>query len=432
MNSWFYKRDTCRLCDSARNECAVPMRPIPIVTPNVDAKSAAQQHVGVQGASVPLALYRCNDCGHVQLLDVVDPNVQYNNFRYTTTISLGLPEHFRKFASEVMTATGTMPGGFVLEIGSNDGTLLRAFKEHGAKVLGVDPAQKIADSATQSGAKTLAAFFTETLARQIRAEYGAADIVIANNTFANIDDLADFAAAVRAVLAPNGLFVFETSYGADVVQKTLIDTVYHEHLSYFMVAPLDRYFSRHGMQLVDIQHIWTKGGSIRGMAKLASGSRVRSQSVDTMMAEEIRLGFDGMAPFRKMSAKVVALSQEIDALVTARVAAGKRVAAYGASVGTVTLIEQFGIGPSLDFVADDNPLCETLGGSNYHIPVLRSEEIYTRNPQTIILLAWRYADTIVGKHRRYIEAGGEFVIPLPEVSIRAGQTADTEVGEAGP
>src|SRR5205807_9909269 len=120
----------------------------------------------------------------------------------------------------------------------------------------IDPARKIAQQATASGVRTLPTFFTEKLASDIRAKHGAADIMIANNTFANLDDLTDFAAAVHALLAPSGVFVFETSYGADVIQKVLIDTIYHEHLSYFMATPLDRYFARHGLQLIDIQHIW--------------------------------------------------------------------------------------------------------------------------------------------------------------------------------
>jgi len=397
----------------------VPLRAIPIVTPNVDAKSAAQQHAGVRDLSVPLALYRCSECHHVQLLDVVDPEVQYNNFRYTTTISLGLPEHFRKFAGEVVAAAGAPAGAFVVEVGSNDGTLLRAFKERGMGVLGIDPARKIAQQATDSGVKTLPTFFTGNLASDIRDEHGAADIMIANNTFANLDDLTDFAAAVRTLLAPSGVFVFETSYGADVVRKVLIDTIYHEHLSYFMAAPLDRYFARHKLQLIDIQHIWTKGGSIRGTVQLAGGPRKRAASVDAMIAEERRLGFQSKAPFEKMDTAVAALQNDVSALVAIRRAAGKRIAAYGASVGTVTLIQQFGIGTALDFVADDNPLCDYLAGSDYRVPVLRSDAIYERKPDTIIVLAWRYADPIMGKHQRYLAQGGEFVIPLPAITVRS-------------
>jgi len=419
MNSWFYKRQACRLCDSTDVECVVPLSEIPIATPNVDVKNATDEFAEVQDLSVPLALYICHSCGHLQLLDVINPDVQYNNFRYTTSISLGLPEHFRKFADEVIAAVAAAPGALVVEVGSNDGTLLRAFKEHGMKVLGIDPAQKIAARASASGVKTLPTFFTETLASEIRAKYGPADLVIANNTFANIDDLTDFAAGVRGILGPSGVFVFETSYGADVVQKTLIDTVYHEHLSYFMVVPLDRYFARHGLELIDVQHIWTKGGSIRGTVQLAGGSRSRAASVDAMIVEEKRLGFDGMAPFRKLSSDVTTLKKEVAALVEARRAAGKRIAGYAASVGTVTLIQLFQLGSVLEFIADDNPLCEYIASADYRIPVVSPELIYERKPDSVIVLAWRYADPIIAKHQRYLMDGGEFIIPLPKVSIRS-------------
>jgi len=423
MPSWFHKRQTCRLCDSTDVECVLPLSEIPIVTPNVDVKNASRQFAGVQGLSVPLGLYLCHDCGHLQLLDVVNPDVQYNNFNYTTSISLGLPEHFRKFADEVISAVGASPGALVVEVGSNDGTLLRAFKERGMNVLGIDPAQRIAAQATENGTKTLATFYTERLAGEIRKEHGPAEILIANNTFANLDDLVDFAAAVRTSLSPSGVFVFETQYGADVVEKTLIDTVYHEHLSYFMAKPLDLYFSRHGMQLIDLQRIWTKGGSIRGTVQLAGGSRPRAASVDALIADEKRFGYDGMAPFRKLADDVAAVKKEVADLVGARKKAGKRIAGYGASVGTVTLIQQFQLGQALDFIADDKPLCEQIAGAGYRIPVVKSEAIYERKPDSIVILAWRYTDPIIGKHQRFLDAGGEFIVPLPKASIRTAQNA---------
>jgi SAM-dependent methyltransferase len=420
MSSWFHRRNSCRLCESSDIECVVPLGETPIVTPNVDGSAAAAQFSGLQGLSVPLGLYLCRDCRHLQLLDVVDPDVQYNSFNYTTSISLGLPEHFRKFADEVITGSGVAPGALVLEIGSNDGTLLRAFKECGMKVLGVDPARKIAAQATANGTKTLATFYTEKLAGEIRAEYGPAEVAIANNTFANLDDLADFAAAVRGSLSPTGVFVFETQYGADVVEKTLIDTVYHEHLSYFMAAPLERYFKRHGLELIDLQRIWTKGGSIRGTAQFAGGPRPRAASVDALIASEKRAGYDGMAPFRKLAANVAAVKKEVAQAVESRLKAGKRLAGYGASVGAVTLIQQFQLGKVLDFIADDKPLCEQIAGAGYRIPVLKSEAIYERKPDAIVVLAWRYTDPIVGKHPRFLASGGEFIVPLPKVSIRSG------------
>ena len=421
MTSWFTKHQTCRLCESADVECVVSLGEVPVGTPNVDAAHTAAQFAGVQGQMVPLGMYVCKGCGHLQLLDVVNPDVQYNNFNYTTSISLGLPEHFRKYAGEVIEAVGAMPGALVLEIGSNDGTLLRALKERGMQVLGVDPAQKIAARATENGTRTVATFYTEKLAGELRREYGPAEIVIANNTFANLDNLIDFAAAVRTSLSPTGVFVFETQYGVDVVEKTLIDTVYHEHLSYFMAGPLSQYFARNGMELIDMQRIWTKGGSIRGTVQLRGGTRRRAASVDALIAKEKAAGYEGMAPYRRLAANVAAVRQEVADLVAARKAARKKVAAYGASVGTVTLIRQFELGQALDFIVDDKPLCEQIAGPDYRIPVLQSAAIYERKPDTIVILAWRYTDSIVARHQRFLDAGGEFVIPLPRMSLRKGK-----------
>src|SRR5262245_42098586 len=151
MNAFFSKRNTCRLCGSRAVEIAVPLSPIPVATPNIDLAAVSRQHAGVAGVAVPMDLYLCRDCGHLQILDVIDPDIQYTNFKYVTSISLGLPEHFRKLADELLTSTGAGAGALVVEIGSNDGTLLRAFKERGLKVLGIDPARETARRATDSG-----------------------------------------------------------------------------------------------------------------------------------------------------------------------------------------------------------------------------------------------------------------------------------------
>jgi len=172
------------------------------------------------------------------------------------------------------------------------------------------------------------------------------------------------------------------------------------------------------MDLIDVRHIWTKGGSIRGTAQLAGGKRPNSPTVDAMVQEEKRLGFDGITPYQRLRSNIDSLRHEVDQQVQSRKNAGKRLAAYGASVGTVTLIQQFGLGASLEFIADDNPLCEFLAGPDYRIPVLPSNAIYERKPDSIIILAWRYTEPIIAKHQRFILGGGEFIIPLPTVSIR--------------
>lgn len=420
MKQYFFRRETCRLCGSRNVPMAVPLEPLPIASPNIGLTGSLAIDQGMR-QTVPLDLYRCGDCGHLQLMSVIDPGVQYNTFLYVTSISLGLTEHFSKMAAELSGLVSDQRAARVVEIGSNDGTLLRFFKDRGMQVLGIDPARATAEAATRTGIKTLPEFFNGALGRRICQEFGAADIVIANNTFANIDDLDEMGVGLKAMLAPRGVFVFETSYGADVVRKNLLDTVYHEHLSYFMVGPLKRYFARHGLDLFDVRQIWTKGGSIRGYVQHADGTRQATGSVEKLIAEEHANGLNTPAPYAAMTQAIAVLKSELNAVLAPHIARKEPIAAYGASVGTITLIQQFNLGGLLDAIFDDNPLQERLAGPDYNIPVLRSELIYDRMPACILVLAWRYAEPIIRKHQAYIDGGGKFVVPMPKVSVIGGR-----------
>jgi SAM-dependent methyltransferase len=418
MSKLSFHRDTCRLCRSRDVELVTPLRPIPMATPNIALEAIGDTADALIRGTAPIDMYLCRECGHFQLLDVIDPEVMYLNFRYTTSISLGLPEHFRTMARDVLDWVGAAPGSSVLEVGSNDGTLLRAFQEQGMQVLGVDPAQKTAQAATASGVETLAAFFTAELGREIRRTRGPAPVVVCNNTLANIDEIDDLTDGIRAVLAPDGVFVFETSYGVDVARKALIDTVYHEHLSYFLVRPLDLFFARHGLELVEVEHIWTKGGSIRCYVQHQGGPRARRPSVDRMIAEEIAGGFDRPEPYQAFGRRVTEIREALHREIARVAPDGSAVAGYGASVGTVTLLHQFDLSHRLTALFDDNPLGDALSGPGYSIPILRSEEIYRLNPAATVILAWRYADPIIARHQRYLDGGGCFITPLPEVALR--------------
>ena len=250
------------MCESRRLELALPIRASPIGDAYVPAT-----RLGRGQEIYPLDLYLCLDCGHVQNLDIVDPEILFRDYLFLTSASQGLVEHFRRYAGDVTSRFGLRSGSLIVEIGSNDGSLLRFFRDGGMRVLGVDPAREIARQATKAGVPTLPEFFTSAMAPSIRAEHGPAAVVAANNVFAHADDLADIVKGVRELLADDGVFVFEVSYLADIVDKFLFDTVYHEHVSYHSISPLARFFERLSMQLFDVRRIDSKGGSIRGFAQ---------------------------------------------------------------------------------------------------------------------------------------------------------------------
>lgn len=394
-------------------ELVLPMQPSPIADAYVPA-----ERLGEVQEYYPLDLYLCLDCGHAQNVDVVNPEIVFRDYIYVTSSSLGLVEHFRRYAEEVTQRFAVPAGSLVVEIGSNDGTLLRFFRDKGMRVIGVDPARDIAAAATREGLTTLPEFFTSALAGQIRAEYGSAEIVAANNVFAHADNLGDIASGIRDLLSETGVFVFEVSYLVDIVDRFLFDTIYHEHLSYHSIAPLARFFDSLGMELFDIWRNPSKGGSIRGFArrKRANASPVAAIVHELIRAEGER-GMATPAPFKRYATEIAARKRKLLEFLDEKISKGAAVAGYGASTTVTTLIFQFDLARRLAFIADDNPRKHNRFSPGAHIPVLPSDELYVRKPEYCVILAWNYAQPISDRHPRYPQQGGRFVVPLPEFRV---------------
>ena len=413
MTSGLRRRDRCRMCESRRLEMALPIKASPIGDAFVPAARLGQAQ-----ETYPLDLYLCLDCGHVQNLDIVDPEILFRDYLFLTSASSGLVQHFRQYAAAVVSSFGIRAGSLVFEIGSNDGSLLRFFKEQGMKVLGVDPAREIARQATEAGVPTLPEFFDSALASSVRAQHGPASVIAANNVFAHADDLADIVKGVRELLADDGIFVFEVSYLADIVDKFLFDTVYHEHVSYHSISPLARFFERLGMQLFDVQRISSKGGSIRGFAqRRPEGKRAQTPAVLDLIELERQRGLGTVVPYREYEARINARRKALTEFLDGQLAAGSLVAGYGASTTTTTLTWHFELTRKLAFLADDNPQKYGLFSPGAHIPVVPSDELYVRRPDYVIVLAWNYAEPIIKRHQRFLKEGGKFIVPLPELRI---------------
>lgn len=405
-------RTDCRLCGACDLERVLHLA----ATPVGDAYVSAERRGEPQPTS-PLDLFLCRGCGHAQLLEVIDPELLYGNFIYRTAISLGLVEHFQRYADDVLGRVSLPAGALAVDIGSNDGTLLRCFKARGLRVLGIDPAHEIAREATAAGIETLETLFTTALARRIREERGPAAIVTANNTFANVDDLDDLTEGIRDLLTPEGIFVCETGYLLDLVQQGLVDNIYHEHLGYFSVKPLEAFLRRHELELIDVERIPTKGGSLRATAQRRGGPRQVSPSVENLIALEARLGLDRAEPFTALAERVERVGAELGDLLRALKGQGKTVAGYGASVGVTTLLYTFRLGGLLSFLIDENPAKHHRFSPGQHLPVLPPGALEERQPDAVVILAWRYAQPIISKHAGYLDQGGQFIIPLPEVRI---------------
>lgn len=408
----FFQRDTCRLCAGNNLKNVLQLTPTALCDTYVLA-----EFVNRAQEIYPLALFLCRDCGYVHLPYVVDPEIIYRDYIYVTTSSMGLSDHFQSYAEEVLLRLKPPKDSLVLDIGSNDGTLLRFFKNRGMRVLGIEPANKIAQKAEEYGIETVPDFFTFKLSDKIKDDYGPARLIMVNNLFANIDDLEGFTKGVCNLLTPDGVFIIESSYLGDLIQNMVFDFIYHEHLSYFSIKPLAAFLRRFDMELIDLEHVPTKGGSLRYYFQPYGASRPASASVAKMLADEEDIGLDRVETFKEFSDKIsdrkLRLMKKLDGLKRE----GMVIAGYGASATSTTLIYHFGLAKMLDYIVDDNPAKQNTFSPGYHIPVLPSKVLYERKPDYVLMLAWRYAEPIIQKHRAFLEHGGRFILPLPELDI---------------
>jgi len=216
-----YTRNTCRLCDGPI-KIVLPLNPIPIADDYTATPPAQPLNI------YPVNLYACDDCGHMQLADIIAPELLFKNYHFRTAENAAMLPHLKQYADSLMVL---FRHDVVMEIGSNDGTMLKHFLDAGSKVLGFDP------SDVPSCVPKITEFFDETQAEQGLIAHGLADIIIANHVFAHADDLHAMAAGVRKLLAPHGVFVMEVAYGIDMLERRLFDQIHHEHLSYHHIMP---------------------------------------------------------------------------------------------------------------------------------------------------------------------------------------------------
>ncbi len=366
----------------------------------------------------PLDVGLCGACAHVQLLDVVDPAVLFEDYVYVTGTSPSFVAHFEAYAADVVAEFSVASGDLVVDIGSNDGTLLSAFQAAGARGLGIEPAKAIAERANAKGIETRTDFFDRALARSIRDERGPAKCVTANNVFAHIDDLGGTLEGIGALLAPDGIFVAEFSYLGDVVEKTLFDTIYHEHLDYHSLAPLIGFFEAHGMRLFDARRTPAHGGSLRIFAAPEEAGRAVRPGVAELIAEERRIGLDRAETFRRLGEDIGRLGAELTETLDGLRREGRRVAGFGAPAKATTLMYHFGLGrEDLEFIVDDSPWKQGLYSPGLHVPIVSARAIAEHKPDVLLILAWNFAEPIMAKHQAFRDSGGRFIVPLPEVQV---------------
>jgi hypothetical protein len=337
---------------------------------------------------------------------------------YLSSTSKALKNHYAGLAAQVTRRFGLQPGHVVVDIGCNDGVLLSGYSLEGLVRVGVEPS-KVADYAEAAGFKVVRGFFGPEVARRIVSTYGKAKVVTATNVFPHVDDIGTFTDGLPLLLDNDGVFVIEASYLLDLIDQTLFDTIYHEHLCYLSLTPMVGFFERHGLQVFAAEKVpfGASGPAIRVWAQKKGGSRQIEASVSQMLATEKEWGVGDMGRYRHYSAQVEKIKRELLALIRQVRASGARVGGYGAPAKGNTLLNYVGLtAQEIECVAETSKIKQGLLTPGSHIPIVSEEEFLSRMPQYALLLTWNYLDFFL-KNSDYIKKGGRFIVPLPAPRI---------------
>ena len=366
----------------------------------------------------PLEVFICNKCSLIQLGYVVPPEILYqNDYPYEMSITKFGVGHFHTFAKEAFSRFGLAKNDLVIDIGSNVGVLLDGFKEQGAKVLGVDPATNICKIAKSRGIETINDFFNENLARKIVKKYKKAKIVTGTNVIAHIDDHYSLVKGINALLDEKGVFIFEAPYLVNLIENLEYDTIYHEHLSYLSVKPMNILFHKFGMEIFDVQQVDIHGGSLRYFIARKNVYPVSKNVKKFFELEEKKKIYD-IKTLNNFSKAVQNNREELIWMLNSLKRKGKRIVGVSAPAKGMTLLNYCKIGPeTLDFLTEKARLKIGRYAPGMHIPILSDEELIKQKPDYALLLAWNFADEIMNNLKDYKKAGGKFIIPVPKPRI---------------
>lgn len=406
-----YKRTSCRLCLSQSLEKLFSLTPTPPAEWYFKGKNRK-----ACSKSFPLELHKCKNCSHVQLLEVIDPAELFSNYFYETQTSPGLSEHFLRYASEVANVLDLSPKSLIIDVGSNDGTLLKNFRALGYRVIGIEPSVTLAAQCNSEAIHTYNSFLNDNVVQGILSDYGQVKLITANNVFAHNDDLRGMAKCVRELLEPEGFFIFEVSSLLHTMDGLVFDYIYHEHLSYHSLISLEPFLREFSLQIFDVEVISTKGGSYRVFAKRTEDQVTKSARLNVAIRNEKEAGISEKNFYDK-AYKRITRQKEILLSYLLTLPDSYRMIGYGASATTTTLVYEFLLTDKLHYLVDDNPIRHGCYLPGTNIKVCPPEYIRQQEPEIVLILAWRFADRILLRLQTLLPTRTKIIIPLPEFRI---------------
>lgn len=403
----------CRICGRALPEPFLDLGTQPLANQFLADPSEFSSE-----ARFPLAVAACVSCGLVQLTHVVPAEQLYRNYIYVSSTSEAVTHHAEWLAAGLVAQHRWGSDDLIVEVASNDGTVLKAFKRQGVRVLGIEPARNIATLAEAAGVPTMAEFFAKESALVAAAAHGQAAAILGRHVFAHVDDVHGFLDGVTALLRPDGVFIIEVPYLGDLFDRLEFDTIYHEHLSYISLAPMRELCRAHGLELVDAQRIALHGGSMLLHMRRQGTAEVQPRLV-RLLDEERTRNFSSPEHLEAFAGAVDVWKGKFDGLMSRLVASGAAIVGYGAAAKGNTLLNCCpDAARSIHRILDRNALKHGRYTPGTHIPVMPVDE-WERDPRFthMLILAWNFQEEIIRQMKPFEAAGGRFILPIPEPRV---------------
>jgi 2-polyprenyl-3-methyl-5-hydroxy-6-metoxy-1,4-benzoquinol methylase len=402
----------CRFCGTSLKQSFVDLGVQPPANYYVRPEEA-----GNAERFYPLHAYVCESCLLVQLEAFQTPDQLFGDYAYFSSYSESWLHHAALYAEKMIERLDLNSDSRVIEIASNDGYLLQHFKNRNIPVLGVEPAANVAKVAEAKGIRTLVRFFGVETAEALNTAGKGADLLVCNNVLAHVPDLNDFVAGLAIVLNLEGTLTIEFPHLLQLVANVQFDTIYHEHFSYFSLHTVEKVFTRHGLELFDVEELSTHGGSLRIFGRHRGGGPINT-SVAAIKAKERVVGLDRIDGYKGFAETVARTKRSLLTFLINAKNEGKHVVGYGAPAKGNTLLNFCGVrGDFLDYTVDASPHKQGLLLPGTRIRIYAPEQIFTTKPDYVLILPWNLSDEITKQMSGIRAWGGRFVVPVPETRI---------------
>jgi len=378
----------------------------------------------------PFAMAVCTDCWQVQIEEFPPVEFMFTNHPYITGVNMPVLSHFDRLVEDTLRKFPLRPNSLVLDIGANDGTLLKRFQQAGMRVLGIDPGKRTGELARAAGFTVCEAFWDESAASAFGRLGLLPDLITATAVFYHVADIHSFVRGLAALLPPHAVFLTQCVYLKDVIEKLQFDHFYHEHTMIHAIEPLRRLFEEHGLRMLDVEHYDVHGGSFVLYVGRQEGPHATSESIDRVIAAERAAGLRRIGTYHDFARRVAANRDELVALLSDLRRQGKRIYALGAPLKGSTLLNYCGIGPDVAELATEvNRFKIGRFTPGTHIPIVYEESIRAQ-PDYYLVLSWNFLDFFVDKYADYLQKGGKFIVPHPTVRVVGAEALQPRAGRA--